>query len=214
MRIACYYAAAPGTHPNATPELYDRIWPIMQDSLLEHGYELDHLTDLEDKARGHRCFRFDVDPATVMFSREIAWLRYLERLPPGETAVMVEPDCLLRKPIPELTDGAFLMLRRPGASPPSGFRMATREAIPFYEAMVRHYNGLSREEQVFHGDVRCLRELLGIKPRGAGDMPRMWRGIPIEVRNASDYTTHGTPDAVAWNFKGSSKPRMLHHNRA
>jgi len=209
MKIVCYYAAAAGAHPDADPELYDRIWPIMLKSFADHGHDVIHLTDLDDMARSDLCYRFDVDPKTVIYSRELAWLGFLNRLAVGEVAVLVEPDAILRKPIAPL-EGDMLLLTRPGKSIPCGFRMATRAAIPFYEEIVRRMGTYPREQKVFHGDVRAHRETLKL-PRGeSGYLPSEWDGVLIESRPAEFYTDRH-PDATLWNFKGRSKKDMLQH---
>lgn len=210
MRIACYFAAAPdGAHPECSLADYDTIWPVMQKSVEDQGYELIHLTSLEDMARCRSVFRVDVDPATVMFSREIAWLRFLESLSDGEEAVLIEPDCVMRKPIPSLVIGDAMLLSRPGRPMPSGFRLATNKAIPFYRAVVDHYTLASPERKVFHGDIDSTAHVLGIDRDCVRRLPLRWREVRFEHRNWLDYTSKLWRHAVAWNFKGTSKHIML-----
>lgn len=209
MRIVCYFAAAEGSHPHCSISDYDKMWPVMQASVERQGYELVHLTGMEDRARCRETFRVDVDPATVMFSREVAWLRFLNSLQDSETAVLIEPDCYLLRQIPDLHPSSdFMLLTRPGRVIPSGFRMARRTAMPFYEAVVDAYAKMPHEKKVFHGDVDAQHELLSVS-RSHGIPPSTWRGLVIERRNWIHYTSKLWRDAVAWNFKGTSKHYML-----
>jgi hypothetical protein len=211
MKIACYFAAAKnGAHPECSLEDYDRIWPVMMENVARHGYDLIHLTSLHDKPRARTVARIDVNPETVMLSREIAWLRFLEQLPHGEQAVLIEPDCVLRKPIPPLLAGKdALLLKRPGRPMPSGFRIATRRAIPFYKAVVDLYRWATPQKQTFHGDIDCTAKVLGIDRDCVRYLPSHWKTVHFEHRDWIDYTSKLWKKAVAWNFKGTSKHIML-----
>lgn len=208
MKVVCYYAAMPGAHPHCEPADYDTIWPLMQKSVEAQGYELTHLTSLKEPAKCDSVYRVDIDPALVMFSREHAWLEYLKQLPEDETAVLVEPDAYLLRPIPELK-GDMMLLERPGKSLPCGFRMATKRAVPFYEAVCRLYSNYDDDDKVFHGDVKVHHKLLKLGARGAYGIPNHWNGVTIERRDWLDYTSKRWAKAVAWNFKGTSKHIML-----
>lgn len=213
MKVACYFAAAEGAHPNCSTSDYDKMWPVMQASVERQGYQLIHLTTWNDPARCEKVFRVDADPATVMFSREVAWLEFLYSLEDDEEAVLVEPDAYLLRPIPQLAIGADMMLLRRYKTLPCGFRLAKKSAIPFYEAVVREYDKMDREHKTFHGDAQTHHRLLGIGPRGArfegyGSFMR-WESVNIEIRDWLDYTSKLWRKAVAWNFKGDSKHIML-----
>lgn len=209
MKVACYYAAAEGAHPHCTPSEYDIIWPVMQRSVERHGYELIHLTGQDDPAKCDNVFRTIIRPETVMFSREIAWVDFLRSLDDGEEAVLIEPDAYLNKPIPPLTYGDMMLLHRPNKSLPSGFRLCTNKALPFYEAVVQNYRSYPYADKVFHGDVKVHHALLGLGKQGAVNIPRSCRGVRIEIRDWLDYTSKRWAKAVAWNFKGTSKTTML-----
>lgn len=210
MKVVCYFAAAEGVHPHCTVAEYDEIWPVMQASVERQGYELIHLTGREDKARCKTVLRYDIDPAVVMYSREVAWAGFLETLEDGEQAVLVEPDAYLLRPIPPLRDDKdMLLLRRPGKSLPSGFRLAKRSALPFYREVVRVYSGMSDGLKKLHGDVAAQQQVLGVLPRGAGDLPAQWGSVHFEHRFFGEYTSKMLEGAVAWNFKGRSKEQML-----
>jgi hypothetical protein len=208
VKVVCYFADADGSHPHCSTAEYDRIWPVMQKSVERCGYELIQLTSRKDKPRCANVVRYDIDPATVMFSREVAWLAYLEQA--QEEVVMVEPDCFMLRPVPPLADGKdMLLLQRPGRVLPSGFRLAKASAAPFYRAVVEEYSKWSHDDKVFHGDCKVHHLLLGIGKGGAIDPPTSWNSVQIEVRNWIDYTSKLWRRAVAWNFKGTSKDKML-----
>lgn len=210
MKIVCYFADADGAHPNCSTSDYDVMWPVMQRSVERHGYELIHLTDLHDKPRCTNTIRYDLDSRLVMFSREIAWLRFLESIDDNEQLVLVEPDAYLLRPIPPLADGKDVMfLHRPHKNIPCGFRLARKSAAPFYRAVVETYAKESDSNKTFHGDVGVHHALLGIGPSGIQSLPDRWRDIRIEHRNWIDYTSKLWKNAVAWNFKGTSKHYML-----
>jgi len=210
MKVVCYYAAVPGAHPHCEPSDYDKLWPVMQESVEKQGYELIHLTGPDEPARCDNVFRTVIRPETVMFSRELAWLDYLRSIDnDDEQIVLVEPDAFLLRPIPPLQHGDMMLLHRPGKSLPSGFRLCTRKAIPFYEAVVQNYRSYGFADKVFHGDVKVQHALLGLGPRGAVNIPRSCRGVRIEVRDWLDYTSKLWRNAIAWNFKGTSKHIML-----
>ena len=209
MRVVCYYAAAEGAHPHCAPTDYDRLWPVMQESVERQGYELTHLTTSDEPAKCKNVFRTVIRPETVMFSREVAWLDFLRTLPDGESAVLIEPDAYLLRPIPPLVYGDMMLLYRPEKSLPSGFRLCTNRAIPYYEAVVQTYRSYSHADKGFHGDVKVQHKLLGLGTHGAINIPRSCRGVKIEVRNWIHYTSKLWHDAVAWNFKGTSKQIML-----
>lgn len=210
MKVVCYFAAAEGSHPNCSTADYDKMWPVMEASVNRCGYDLIHLTSQDDVARCERTVRVDVDPATVMYSRELAWLQFLEQHAEGQQVVLVEPDCFLLRSIPPLREDCDMMLLlRPGKSLPCGFRLATQGAIPFYREVVRRYSTLPDDQKVFHGDVRVHHEILGLGPLGANNIPRAACGVRIEQRDWTDYTSKLWKKAVAWNFKGTSKHIML-----
>ena len=210
MRVCCYFAYAEGAHPLAGRGDYDALIPVMSKFVHRHGYKLDHLTCGDEPAFGDRCIRHaDLDPRFVMWNREVAWLRYLQELPEGEQAVLVEPDCLLLRKIPPLTDADLMLLQRDGETPSPGFRLAKRSSLPLYEEVVRVYSEMGDDLRVIHGDVIALRVALDAK---RSVVPSQWRGLRIEVRKFFDYC--GKPHllhsgTVALNFKGGSKQRMV-----
>lgn len=221
MKICCYFAAAEGVHPNCTIADYDAIWPVMQKSVEAQGYELIHLTSLNEPARCKNVMRVDVDPATVMWSREHAWVAFLKTLEDDEQGVLVEPDCILLKPIPPLRKDADALLLSHRHNIPPGFRLAKRTSLPFYEAVIEEYAKLPLESRVMHGDVIAVMNLLrkdDPKPRlltidnktqPMFRLPASWNGVRFEHRNWIDYTSKLWRNAVAWNFKGTSKDKML-----
>lgn len=210
MKIVCYFADAKGGHQDATLADYDVLWRVMQESVERHGYELIHLTSLHEPARCAHVVRYNVDPETIMFSREVCWLQFLQAQPPGEQVVLVEPDCYLLKQIPPLApDNDCLLLVRPGRPMPSGFRLATVRATPFYEAVVQHYMTLPHAKKVMHGDVDSIAAVLGVNRDDASNPPRSFGTVDFEHRPWTDYTSKLWRHAVAWNFKGWSKKTML-----
>jgi len=210
MRIVCYFAADPNNSTEYKLADYDKIWPVMQQSVEAQGYTLIHLTSLDDRARCAQTARIDVDPSKIMLSREIAWMRFLEQLPDGEQAALIEPDCVLRKPIPPLADDKdAMLLLRPGKPMPSGFRLATNKALRFYREVVDLYRWATPEKQVMHGDVDSIAKVLGIDRGNAARLPHSWKTVRFEHRNWTDYTSKLWRHAVAWNFKGWSKDVMI-----
>ena len=209
MIVTCYYSPVEGGHPSCDTSLYDDLWPIMLKSCARLGYKVVHLTTKDAEAKTDNVVRYDLDPEKVMFSREVAWLRFLESMGNDtEQVVLVEPDAILRKPIPPLTTGDVMFLRRPNKNEPCGFRLATRKAAPLYERIVSIYSTLTDADKRFHGDVNAHHQALGI--RDATTIPSKVGSVNIEVRNWEHYTTAmKRADAVAWNFKGTSKPKML-----
>lgn len=198
MIVCCYYSPVVGGHPHCTPSEYDQIWPVMQRSVEAQGYELVHLTTRDAEAKCAKVFRYDGDPNLVMWTRELAWLEFLRSVPDDEQVVMVEPDCMLLRQVPRLHNNADLMLlRRYKGTVPAGFRLARKSAIPFYEAVVAEYSTYPEEHKKFHGDAGAL---LAVAKRP---------GWNIEWRSWLLYTSKLWRDAVAWNFKGTSKITML-----
>ena len=114
MIYACYFVPREGVHPHASLEDYAAMWPIMHRSVKKLGHELVHITDMHTECWGDAAFRVNVDPATTVFSRDVAWAEFVRQLPDGETAVMVEPDTLMLMNVPDILPGKdCVVLRRP-----------------------------------------------------------------------------------------------------
>lgn len=211
MKLVVYFARA--HHPCCDVSLYDQIWPIFQRAVARHGYELIHLTDERDTARGDVTLRFQVDASLVMWAREHCWLDFLRvHASDDEQYCMVEPDMIVRERIPELLPGEdFLLLQRAlGDCINPGFRLVKRSALPFYETVVARFaDSVPPEKRAWHGDVQAHHLALNFDP--SHPVPRRWRDLGIAVRKGAHYGVdgHRSQGVVIQGFKGSSKATML-----
>lgn len=206
-----FFVPNEGVHPCASLADYAKLWPVMHDSVRQLGHEVTHLTDMRTESWGDHVFRVDVDAKTTVRSRDIVWAEFVRQLGPDETAIMIEPDTVMVRPIPDLRDGCDLViLRRPGACVSGGFKMARRSAAPFFDAVVRQYGQIDPSQHPFHGDVLALHRTLGIKPgKTADNIPDQAEGCRIDVREFRDYGWRGSRAPYLLQFKGASKSLML-----
>lgn len=215
MIYVVYFVPLEGAHPHASLDLYKRIWPIMHKSVHAIGGKLVHLTDLHTERWGDSAFRVDVDSQTTIYSRDVAWLEFLRKLPTGEQACMIEPDTLMLKPVPPIADGFDMaLLRRPEKCVPGWFKLATNRAVPFYERVMREWDSLTGDLRVFHGDIGALHRACGIADGDtAHTIPSLVEGVRIEVREWHRYGFRKSPqsDPYFLQFKGTSKEGMLKH---
>lgn len=215
MRYVVYFVPREGVHPHATLDDYRKLFPIMHESVRGLGHKLVHLTDLTSPCLGDEVWRTDVSARTTVFSRDVAWARYVEALPDGEQACMIEPDTLMLKDIPGISDGYdMVVLRRPQSCVPGWFKLARNTAAPLLWKIVDNYQSLSDEMHVFHGDINALHAALSI-PDGqtAHTIPSVAEGVRIEVRDWDMYGFRKTSGQFFLQFKGTSKRDMLAHAR-
>lgn len=210
MIYAVYFVPREGVHPNATLEDYGKLWPIMHRSVNRLGHKLVHITDMHTESWGDDVYRVDVSAETTVYSRDVAWARFVADLG-SDTAVMVEPDTLMLKDVPDIRPNCDLcVLRRPESCVPGWFKMSRKASAPFYEDVVRSYAGLPSEMLAFHGDIKALHKTLGI-PDGqkAHTIPSHAAGCKIDVRDWHRYGFRKTSDQFFLQFKGTSKQDML-----
>lgn len=212
MIYACYFVPREGVHPHAKLSDYEHLWKIMHRSLRKLGHKLVHITDLHTESWGDSEFRIDVDPATTVYSRDVAWAEFVRRLPDGEEACMVEPDTIMLRDIPPIQKGAdCVILRRPEKVVPGWFKLAKNTAAPLYDAVVRAYDHFPDHFRAFHGDIKALHYVLGFAPgQRAHTIPHEVGGVKIESRNWVAYGSRSpNTDSYLLQFKGISKKMML-----
>lgn len=213
MIYTCYFVPKAGIHPTASVDIYEKLWPIMLKSVHKLGHKLVHITDSTTPSWGDSVYRVPgLDADTTIYSRDVAWLHYLRHLPIGEQACMIEPDTYMLREMPPLATGCNMaLLTRPSKQVPGWFRLSTRRAVTFYQALVDHYQDLSREQHVFHGDIIALHRALGLPENGKAHwIPSYAHGAHIESRNWLQYGFRkGGGNPVMWQFKGTSKDEML-----
>lgn len=199
MIYAVYFVPRDGVHPVATLDDYRRLWPIMKASVNKLGHKLVHLTDEYTQCWGDSVWRTNVDAAKTVFSRDVAWLRYVAQLPEGEQACMIEPDTVLLKDIPPIKDGFdFVLLKRSKPVIPGWFKLAKKSAVPFLMQVVHEYLDIPECDHTFHGDIEALHRAV---KRFA------WR---IEWRDWTRYGFRKAPhlDPYLLQYKGTSKHEM------
>lgn len=211
MRYCVFFVPRDGVHPCASLDLYRKLWPIMHESVARLGHRLTHITDLQTECWGDDVFRIDLDPSTTIYSRDIAWLAFLQSMPDGEQACMIEPDTYMLREVPPIGDRHDLVvLRRPISRVPGWFRLATNRAVPFYREVVRQYDRMDESMRVFHGDILAIHRTLGIADDAKADVfPSMVHGCRIEVRDWVLYGFRKTRGQYFLQFKGTSKEQML-----
>jgi len=213
MIYAVYFVPAPGAHPCNGIELYDQLWPIMLASVHRIGGKLVHITDEHTPSRGDSVFRVPVDPATMIYSRDVAWTEFLRSIGDQDEAAMIEPDTYMLRPVPRIRQGCdAVLLTRASKQVPGWFKIGTRRAVPLWEAVVREYSGLSPEQHVFHGDIVAMHRALGIgEGKRAAVIPEMAHGVRIESRPWTDYGLRkgNQKTKVFLQYKGKSKSDML-----
>lgn len=167
----------------------------------KHGIQTVHLTTPDHEGWGDETIRYDLDARTPMYSREVAFLRYLTEAEEG-CYWFTEPDARIVKMFPPLkADAAFLYRDHDVPMTPS-FRLVTKKAVPFFEAVLGLYTG----RKDWHGDSEAwlkLHQLLGSPKIGLHE----WSGIRYEMRDYNDYTTRtGT---YVHHYKFRSKEDLL-----
>jgi len=212
MRYVVFFVPREGIHPCASLEDYSKLWPIMHRSVKRLGHELVHLTDKVTPCMGDSVHRVDVDPATTIYSRDVAWRDYVASLPDGEQACMIEPDTYMLRSIPPIADGFdMVLLRRPYKVIPGWFKLATNRAIPFYDRVLREWEAFTGDLRVFHGDIGALHRACSI-PDGesAHTIPEIVDGVRIESRDWWRYGFRKADNRPYFlQFKGESKADML-----
>lgn len=202
MKVCVYFVPREGVHPTAKLDDYYRLWPIMKRHVNQLGYSLVHLTDMHTPNMGDEVERFHVPPETTIYSRDVAWWFYVRSLPDDETACMIEPDTVLLKEIPPLSEGYDLvLLRRSKPIIPGWFKMARRSATEFFAQVSSEYLGMPDRDWVFHGDITALHRVV----------KRNTHGCKIEWRDWTRYGFRKAPNAdpIMLQFKGDSKHEML-----
>lgn len=200
MRYCVYFVPREGVHPTAKLSDYSLLWPIMHKSVRKLGHKLVHLTDLHTPSWGDEVWRTDVDPATTVYSRDVAWARYVEALPEGEQACMIEPDTILLRDIPPVKDKHDLVLLKRDKGACGWFKLAKRSAAPFFRIVVDEYFNIPVNFHSFHGDLGALERA-----------QRRGHGCRIEWRDWHRYGFRKDPnsDPYLLQFKGTSKSDML-----
>lgn len=218
MIYCCYFVPREGAHPTAVLSDYAKLWPIMHRSLRKLGHQLVHITDMHTPSWGDSVARFNVDPATTVYSRDVAWLRFVESLPHDEHACMIEPDTMMLKDIPPIKPGFdMVLLSRPQKTIPGWFKLARRRAVPFLREVVSRYDGQPDERRVFHGDIFALHRAVGLGDNErAVTIPSLAHGVRIEIRDWTRYGFRKSPnsDPFFLQFKGTSKHEMLRFHDA
>lgn len=211
MIYAVYFVPREGVHPEVGLEMYAKMWPIMMRSVHRLGHQLVHLTDMYTESWGDLVHRVDVDPETTVYSRDVAWAKYIERLTGDEQAMMLEPDTVMMREVPPIKDGCDLVvLRRPQSCVPGWFRLGKRSSLPFYQEVVANYRGLTHAQHCFHGDIGAMHRTLGIADgEKAHTIPGEAAGCKIEVRDWDRYGFRKGRDPYLLQFKGHSKDQML-----
>lgn len=215
MIYTCFFIPREGAHPCASLDDYSKLWPIMHESVRKLGHKLVHITDVATTSWGDECFRADVDPKTTIYSRDVAWRAFLSQLPEGEQACMIEPDTLMLRDIPPLSDSHDMrLLRRPQKCIPGWFKLAKRSALPFYDRVLREWESLNGDLRVFHGDIGALHRACGIADGDtAHTIPSLVDGVRIDVQDWPLYGFRKNPRSNPYflQFKGTSKSDMLRH---
>jgi hypothetical protein len=211
MIYAVFFVPAEGVHPVAKLEWYPKLWSRMHESARKLGIQITHLTDTHTESWGDQVFRTELDPLKTVYSRDVSWARFVEQLEPGQQACMIEPDTILCKHVPPIRPcHDLVVLRRPEKCVPGGFKLATREAAPFYRKVVENYAHVPTELHSFHGDIHALHRTLGIKPgERAHTIPRIVEGCRIEARDWYAYGYRKHPDPYLLQYKGTSKTQLL-----
>lgn len=215
MKYTIFWVPNEGVHPHATQETYDRIWPIMHNSVRKLGHKLIHITDEKTPSLGDEVYRVPgLNPKHTMKSRDEAWLNFLLSLDADEQACMIEPDTLMLRDVPPISDGYdMVLLRRSKACVPGWFKLAKRSAAPFYQQVVANYQTVPEKLWGLHGDTDALRMACGMSANEtAYTIPAHLHGVAIEVR---DWWCYGYRKAhpqmkhqVFFQFKGNSKQDM------
>jgi hypothetical protein len=213
MIYAIYFVPRDGVHPHATKETYAKLWPIMHDSVRRLGHSLVHITDKHTPCMGDSVFRVDVDPATTVYSRDVAWRAFLTSLADDGQACMIEPDTVLLRDIPPIADGFdMVLLRRPQKCIPGWFKLGTKRSIPFCDRVLKEWESFTGDLRVFHGDISAIHRACGIKDGDtAHTIPNKVNGVRIEVRDWFRYGFRKSPNFEPYllQFKGASKDEML-----
>jgi hypothetical protein len=215
MKYTIFWVPNEGVHPHATQETYDRIWPIMHRSVRKLGHKLIHITDEKTPSLGDEVYRVPgLNPKHTMKARDEAWLNFLLSLDADEQACMIEPDTLMLRDVPPISDGYdMVLLRRFESCVPGWFKLAKRSAAPFYQQVVDNYANVPQDLWGFHGDIHALHMACGIGAKEtAHAIPSEACGVTIEVRNWPCYgfrKAHSNMrNQVFFQFKGTSKKDM------
>jgi hypothetical protein len=205
---AVYFAQSTHPHPCGEVPPYRDQWAAMHRSARKLGLKVWHLTDRSSESWGDETFRSDVDPDTIVYSRDVAWAQFIRQLPDGEQACMIEPDCIMLKKIPP-TNRDMVLLHRPHKVPAGWFKLGTRKAAPFFDAVAEEYSSMTPEEHVWHGDITAIMNLIGTKGGERGwKVPATVKGVQIESRPCALYGGEKKANAFFHQYKGSSKSKM------
>jgi hypothetical protein len=212
MKLVVYHAEA--AHPDHDHGIYEKLWPVFMAHAHEHGYEVTQLTSEFGTQYGDHVLRFPIEPALPMFSREVCWVEYLKKhADPQEQHCLLEPDMVIRRPIPELPPGKdFMLLDRTGDILQPSLRVVRLTALPFYEHLLDMFkHGVPMDKRAWYGDCHAMHMAFGLPADvPVEQMPAKWRHLDIDVRSQHDYgnTWPKNDDAYIWHFKGTSKSRM------
>lgn len=210
MIFTVYFVPREGVHPHASLADYGRLWPIMHRSVKKLGHRLMHITDMATPSWGDDTFRVDVDPATTVYSRDVAWAKFVASIPDDEQACMIEPDTVMLREFPPIVEGRDLvLLRRPSDCIPGWFKLATNQATPFFEQVVDEYKHVPLHERCFHGDMKALLRAYSGEEKPLTRWPGSAQGCEIEWRDWKQYGHRGTIGAYFHQYKGNSKHEML-----
>jgi hypothetical protein len=187
----------------------------MHQSVRQLGHKLIHITDETTPSWGDEVFRVPgLRTEHTMWSRDVAWLKYIESLDGNEQACMIEPDTVMLRDVPPIKDGCdMVLLRRPESCIPGWFKLAKASAAPFYAQVVANYELIPGELRSFHGDIHALHMACGLTREDTGHtLPSEAHGVRIESRDWPCYGFRkphsGWQNQVFLQYKGFSKELM------
>jgi hypothetical protein len=204
MKAVIYHADGP-IAKNFPPDTYCKLFEGFKKNAAEFGLDTIHLTLEGHPGWGDENYYFpNLDPADIVYNREIAWLEFLKQSDPNETYWLTEPDARINELWPPLDCDLALLIR--GGDPvritPS-WRIARKSSVKFFEDIVEYFDN---DNKTWHGDSTAFVRIWNAM--GQPDIGRVnYNGINIDLRNYKEYSM--TKSKFSRQFKADNKLKLL-----
>ena len=187
MKVVYYHADARALW-DVPAGLYKRIAEKFLRNCESFGLEVIHLTLDGHEGWGHRTIHFGgLDPAEVVYNREVCFSAFLAEAGPGEY-LFTEPDSqILRAVVPSNADCMLLYRHDSGPHLCPALRLAKPAALPLFERIRDVIAPMTADRRAWHGDSVAFAELYQAigAPLATGGF--RCGDVSIELRRYVDY---------------------------
>lgn len=187
MKVVYYHADARALW-DVPAGLYKRIARRFLENCEQLGLEVIHLTLDGCEGWGHRSVHYpDLDPAQVVYNREVCFTAFLRTAPEGEY-LFTEPDSQILRPV-EPTAADCMMLYRADSGPHlcPALRLARPSALPVFQRVRDAIAVMTPDRRAWHGDSVAFADLYTALGQPTATGTYTLGDVSIELRAYADY---------------------------